>query len=54
MARDLTKVEYDNYSIICSQIEDDRPMRIMCPVAEHFIKVFRAYEKLRKEEREKP
>lgn len=49
MARDLTKMEYENYGIICRQIEDDRPMRIMCPVAEHFIRVFRAYEKIKNE-----
>lgn len=43
--RDLTKIERDFYSIFAAQIEDERPMRIMCPLADKFLKLFRAYEK---------
>ena len=27
MARDLTKLEYENYKILVMQLEDDRPMK---------------------------
>ena len=53
MARDLTKLEYQNYLILVQQLEDDRPMRVMCTWADRFIKLFRAYEKLKQERKEK-
>ena len=49
MARDLTKLEMQNYRILVQQLEDDRPQRIMCSMADKFIKLFRAYEKLKSE-----
>lgn len=49
MARDLTDFEYRNYLILVHQLEDDRPHRIMCDLADKFIRLFRAYEKLKKE-----
>jgi hypothetical protein len=50
MARDLTKLEYENYEILCQQLEDDRPHRVMCNLADQFIMLFRAYEKLKKQQ----
>ncbi len=49
MARDLTKTEYENYKILVMQLEDDRPMRVMCSWADRFITLFNAYEKLKKQ-----
>lgn len=51
--RDLTKLEYQNYLILTQQLEDDRPHRVMCNLADKFIKLFRAYEKLKNENGEK-
>ena len=47
MARDLTKLEIQNYRIYVQQLEDDRPHRAMCGLADRFIKLFRAYEKIK-------
>jgi len=33
------------------QLEGDRPARMMCPVTNDLIKLFRAYEKLKQERR---
>ncbi len=53
MARDLTKLEREFYQVLCQQIEDERPHRVMCPLADRFIKLFRAYELKKKNEKER-
>jgi hypothetical protein len=47
--RDLTITEYSNYKILVMQLEDDRPMRTMCPWADRFIRVFKAYMTVKEE-----
>jgi hypothetical protein len=46
--RDLTIAECGDYEILVMQLEDDRPMRTMCPWADRFMRTFKAYTTMKK------
>ena len=52
MGRELTQSEFMNHRIRCMQLEQDRPARMMCNLANEYIRLFRAYEHVINERKE--